>query len=68
MISPSRYEEIYDNFRAETSEEWAQEWRDDLEPAEAALIRVWDKRTDEGMLKMCQRILEAEKKEDWRPL
>lgn len=60
MISPSRYEELHDLFWNETSEEWTQEWRDDLSPEESALIRTWDKRTNEGVVKMCQRILELD--------
>lgn len=60
MISPSRYEELHDSFWAETNEEWTQEWRDELAPEEAALIRSWDKRSSEGMGKMCKRILELE--------
>lgn len=60
MISPSRYEELNDNFWAETNEEWTQEWRNELTPEEAALVRSWDKQTDEGLRRMCQRILETE--------
>lgn len=53
-------EELEALFWAETSEEWTQEWREDLTPGEVELVQSWDERVDKGMLKMYQRILELE--------
>ena len=63
MISPSRREELSSLFWNETNEEWTQEWRDDLTPEEATLVRQWDKRSAEGMASLCRRILELKEKE-----
>jgi len=48
-ISDERIEELGACFWDESNEEWTQEWRDDLNPAEAALIAEWDRSYDNGI-------------------
>ena len=42
MISEQRMQKISALFWAETSEDWTQEWRDELTEEEIVLVKGWD--------------------------
>lgn len=61
MITKQREDELYSNWSEETNEEWTQEWRNELTDEEQTLVDNWDDSYCDGMIKMCERILELEK-------
>lgn len=61
MINKQREDDLHENWSEETNEEWTQEWRDELTDEEQKLVNKWDNSYCNGMLEMCERILELEK-------
>ena len=57
-----RIDELRDLFWSETSENWTQEWRDDLSAAESELVSQWDRDCDRGIYNLCKAITELEEK------
>lgn len=62
MITEERVDELQDLFWSETNEDWTQEWRDDLTDEEEFLVKKWDRDYTQSTLKLCEQILEHQKK------
>ena len=52
MIAPERLQQMEDNFWAETNDPDTEEWREDLNAEEAALVAEWDDRVEAGITGM----------------
>lgn len=59
LVSKERIEELESLFWSETNDEWTQEWRDELSPAELALVDKWDCRCANGIAKLFEAIAAA---------
>ena len=62
MITRERFEELNSYFWQESNEAETQEWRDELNAEEAKLIDDWDEQNRLCMLRMCEKILENDRK------
>ena len=62
MITRERFEELNSYFWQETNEAETQEWREELTAEEAELIDDWDEQNRLCMLRMCEKILENDRK------
>lgn len=60
-MTNERKEQLLDLWIDETNEEWTQEWREELTPEEAALVKKWDEKAEHSMAVMAQRILSGDK-------
>lgn len=61
MITIDRKIEMYDSWLAETDDFESEEWRDDLNEAEAALVDAWDESFERGCFRVCKDILDKQK-------
>ena len=62
MITKERFEELNSYFWQESNDIETQEWREELTAEEAALIDEWDEQNRLCMLRMCEKILENDRK------
>jgi len=67
-VSSDRIKELEDCFWSETNDEWTQEWRDDLTPAETALVDEWDRGYDSGINKLITAIVAVSERNKQRLL
>lgn len=51
-MTEERREDLLHLWWEETSEDWTQEWRDELTPEEAALVDSWDSGFINGIARM----------------
>jgi vacuolar-type H+-ATPase catalytic subunit A/Vma1 len=56
MITEIREYEMYDNWMAETSDDWTQEWRDELNEEEEKLVDEWENQYYGAYVKLCNEI------------
>ena len=62
-IDTARVEELRYYWNQETEDEDTQEWREEVtDVTEQLLIKAWDDNYNAGLFKLCESILEAEKK------
>ena len=67
-MDKKRKEEIDRCWDNETSEEWTQEWRDELTEEEAAYVQAQDERYRRGIAAMCSGILVRDRvRQRYRP-
>jgi len=62
MISKERMDEMEEDFWSESNDEDTQEWREDLTDEEIKVVDKWDQSYVQGTVKLCQQILDIEKK------
>jgi len=60
MVSKERKAEMLALWWDETNEDWTQEWRDNLNKEERALVEQWDEQYESGFQRICQKILKAD--------
>ena len=53
-----RISDLWENFCAETNDPESEEWRNDLTDEEARMVSDWDNRYNNGVLRLCEAILE----------
>lgn len=56
-ITEKRLKDMADDWNYETSDPETQEWRDDLTPEEARIVRDWDNGYAVGMHNLCRDIM-----------
>jgi len=61
-ISKERLDELEECFWSETNDEWTQEWRDELSPAESAIVDEWDGDYEKATRKLVEAIVAAQER------
>jgi len=59
MVSKERKAELLTLWWDETNEDWTQEWRDDLDREELALVDQWDRQYSSSVYQMCLAIVQS---------
>lgn len=61
-MDQEQIESLMDLWEHETEDEETWEWRDELTPEEAKLVEGWDKSWGSGVLRLCEDILESDRR------